>query len=136
MSNNSAECTELFECKKCGDCCKGYGGTYLTEQDIKAIAEYIGENRETLVSKYCRFSGDTPVIAQKKDGYCVFWDKLCTIHPVKPRMCKQWPFIESVLVDVKNWQIMAGMCPGIRTGANAEKIKECIKSAILTNCNK
>ncbi len=23
------------------------------------------------------------------------------IHPVKPRMCKAWPFIEAVLVDAR-----------------------------------
>ena len=126
MSNDSAGCTELFECTKCGDCCRGYGGTYLTEQDIQRIAEYIDIDREIFIAKYCSLSGDTPLIAQKKDGYCIFWDELCTIHPVKPRMCKQWPFIESVLVDVKNWQIMAGMCPGIRTEVDDESIKLCV----------
>ncbi len=136
MSSNSAECSELFECTQCGDCCRGYGGTYLTERDISDIADYIGTDRETFVSKYCRLSGNAPVIAQKNDGYCVFWDKLCTIHPVKPRMCKQWPFIESVLVDVKNWQIMGGMCPGIRTGIDEEKVKKFIRASISSDCNK
>jgi Fe-S-cluster containining protein len=136
MSNDSTECSELFECKKCGDCCRGYGGTYLTEQDIQRIAEYIHMDPETFISKYCSFSGETPVIAQKNGGYCVFWDELCSIHPVKPRMCKQWPFIESVLVDIKNWQIMAGMCPGIRTEVDDEKVKKCIKCSISNTCNK
>ena len=136
MSNDSAECTELFECTKCGDCCRGYGGTYLTEQDIQRIAEYIDIDREIFITKYCSLSGDTPLIAQKKNGYCVFWDELCTIHPVKPRMCKQWPYIESVLVDVKNWEIMAGMCPGIRTEVDDEKIKLCVKNSILNTRNK
>ncbi len=37
---------ELFECRRCGDCCKGFGGTYLTGEDIEAISRYIGTNPE------------------------------------------------------------------------------------------
>ena len=135
MSNSPADCSELFECRMCGDCCKGYGGTYLTEQDIKAIAEYIGTDTQTFLLKYCRLSGGSPVLAQQKNGYCAFWKELCTIHPVKPRMCRQWPFIESILVDVKNWQIMATMCPGIRTDISDEKVRECVRESIIINRN-
>ena len=135
MSNNSADCSELFKCRKCGECCKGYGGTYLTEEDITAIADYTGTDRQSFVSKYCRYSGNTPVLDQHENGFCVFWDEICTIHPVKPRMCKNWPFIESVLVDVSNWRIMAGMCPGIRTDVSDKKIRKCIRESLLSNCN-
>ena len=136
MSNSPADCSEIFECRMCGDCCKGYGGTYMTEQDVKAIADYVGTDTQTFLSKYCRFSGGRPVLVQKKNGYCVFFDELCTIHPVKPRMCKQWPFINSVLVDVTNWQIMAGMCPGIRKDVSDSMVKECVKESLINRWNK
>ena len=35
-------CETLFSCTLCGDCCKGYGGTYLSETDIDAIAVTAG----------------------------------------------------------------------------------------------
>ncbi|MEZ4524987.1 MAG: YkgJ family cysteine cluster protein [Desulfobacterales bacterium] len=69
-------------------------------------------------------SGSRPVLAQS--GYCVFWkEKICTIHPVKPRMCKAWPFIQSVLTDVNNWRMMAGSCPGMRTDVPDDMILAC-----------
>lgn len=126
----SSDCPDIFECRKCGDCCKGYGGTYLSRQDIENIAEYVGADADSFESKFCRFSGGRPVLAQQENGYCIFWDELCTVHPVKPRMCRQWPFIESVLVDVRNWHIMASMCPGIRTDVPDRAIRECVKAAL------
>ena len=111
----SSELSEIFKCVECGECCKGYGGTYVTDEDIRRIAEYIDANPDTFAAKYCQMSGSRPVLALGTDGYCVFWkNKLCSIHPVKPRMCKAWPYIENVLKDVENWRIMAGSCPGIR----------------------
>jgi len=78
-------------------------------------------------------SGGKPVLAQGKDAYCIFWDELCTIHPVKPSMCKNWPFIKSVLVDINNWQIMAALCPGIRTDLPDSVVKECIRKELTKN---
>ena len=120
--------SEIFNCKKCGDCCKGYGGTYLTEKDIKAIAAYIHTDPDFFVEKYCQMSGKKPVLAQAENGYCIFWDnKICTIHPVKPKMCRAWPFIESVLTDTGNWRAMAASCPGMRTDLPDDVIRECVE---------
>ena len=127
----SGNASDIFECKKCGDCCKGYGGTFVTAKDIEAISAYIKTDPKTFVADYCRMSGNRPVLAQGKNGYCVFWDGQCTIHPVKPRMCKAWPFIKSVLADVNNWHIMAALCPGIRTDVPDNIVKACVKKELL-----
>lgn len=113
----------IFQCKQCGDCCKGYGGTYVTDDDIRAIAEYLKFSPDQFIETYCHFSGDRPILAQQKTGYCVFWDKLCRIHPVKPGMCSAWPYIESVLIDTANWHIMAGSCSGMRTDVPDGRIR-------------
>ena len=123
-------CQELFACTLCGDCCKGYGGTYLTDTDMDAIAGFIGVSKAHLKSAYTRLSGGQRVIAQGKNGYCIFWDKVCTIHAVKPRMCRQWPFISSILVDVANWRAMASCCPGMDTDAAVNTIIACVKKAL------
>jgi Fe-S-cluster containining protein len=120
----------LFECRLCGDCCKGYGGTYVTREDIEAIAHYIGTDSRKFVTEYCRLSGKRPVLAQGADGYCIFWDKLCTIHPVKPQMCRRWPFLKSLLVDSTNWQIMADSCPGIHTDVSVGTLEKCVKKIL------
>lgn len=121
---------DIFQCTRCGDCCKGFGGTYLTGAEIEAIAAYIKIDVESFLEKYCALSGQRPVLAQGPNGYCIFWDGLCSIHPVKPHMCRLWPFIESVLVDIKNWQIMAGMCPGIRSEVPDRVVRECVRQQI------
>jgi len=118
---------DLFQCRMCGECCRGFGGTYLTEADIQQIAAYLSLPLEKFINQYCTFSGSRRVLAQAENGYCVFWDKKCTIHPVKPRMCKAWPFIAGVLADVGNWEVMASMCPGIQTGFPPETIIRCVQ---------
>ena len=121
------ESSEIFECRRCGDCCRGYGGTAVDETDIRAIAAYLDMDPDTFRERYCVAGRTRPSLVQQPNGYCAFWDQLCTIHPVKPRMCRSWPFIKSVLVDVKNWRVMAGMCPGIRADVPDEQIIACVK---------
>lgn len=122
--------SELFNCKKCGDCCRGYGGTYVTNADIAAIAEYIESDPDTFIRDYCTLSGEKPVLKQGESGYCIFWNRLCTIHPVKPRMCKAWPFLSSVLIDISNWHIMANSCPGINADVSADRIRKGVRAEL------
>jgi uncharacterized protein len=130
MPSDSAEPADLFECRKCGDCCKGYGGTFLSAVDIAAIARYIGKDAERFVAEDCTRSGGNLFLAQRNDGYCVFWNAVCTIHPVKPRMCRAWPFIDSILKDLTNWWIMADFCPGIRTDVAPELVEKCVRQML------
>jgi len=122
---------KIFECKKCGQCCKGYGGTFIDENDVKKIASYINENPDDFLSKYCQKSGSQYLITQGENGYCIFWNKLCAIHPVKPKMCKKWPYIESVLKDENNWKIMGNSCPGINQNVSYNEIVKCIKEKLM-----
>jgi len=123
----------VFKCKKCGECCKGYGGTVVTRKNIQAIAEFINVDEKHFIDKYCQISGKKFVLAQNKNGYCVFWNKLCTIHPVKPKMCKAWPFIKSVLMDIGNWKIMGSMCPGIETKAPEHVVRAWVEKELKKN---
>jgi Fe-S-cluster containining protein len=117
----------LFDCTMCGECCRGYGGTYVTGAEIERIAEAIGSDPNTVRSLSCQSSGNRLVLAQAENGFCVFWDGLCTIHEVKPRMCRRWPYIPSVLVDPANWETMARSCPGIRPHAPIALVQEVIR---------
>jgi len=130
MTSDASDLSVVFQCKKCGECCKGYGGTYVTPQDIKAIAGYLNVDSEHFTETYCQMSGKKPLLAQGENEYCIFWDEFCTIHPVKPRMCRAWPFIKPVLVDISNWEIMAGSCPGIRTDVPDDVIRACVEKMI------
>jgi len=130
-SSADVRCPEgVFKCNRCGDCCKGYGGTYITREQMLDIANHIGMEPDRFLKEKCRISGGKPVLAQKEDGYCIFWDGLCTIYPVRPGMCRKWPFIESVLLDISNWQIMAGSCPGMRTDIPESVIRACVEKML------
>ena len=122
---------DIFECQQCGECCKGYGGTYITEKDVQAIADYIKVSPEVFVRDYCQKSGNRLVLAVGDDDYCMFRkDKLCGIHPVKPRMCRAWPYIQNVVRAPENWKAMANSCPGIRTGFTENEIVACVSRVI------
>lgn len=121
---------DIFQCKMCGDCCKGFGGTYVTTDEIKKIANYLKIDFNSFIKRYCQVTRTGTIVSQKSDGYCIFWDKKCSIHPVKPHMCKAWPFIEAVVKDVSNWRIMANACPGIRTKFSDRVIVECVREVI------
>ena len=121
--------SNIFECRQCGDCCRGFGGTLVSEDDVAAIAGYLGTSPDRLLKTYCVRSGSGLVLTQGEDGYCVFARRaLCRIHPVKPRMCRAWPFIENVLRDPGNWYIMAGACPGMRTDISEDTVVRCVKA--------
>ena len=121
---------QIFICQKCGECCRGYGGTFVSQKDIANISEYLNIEPDRFVGDFCQLSGDKPLLAQRQNGYCIFWDKLCTIHPVKPKLCKEWPFIKSLLVDVNNWQIIASTCPGIRTDLPDQLIIDIVSTVL------
>jgi Fe-S-cluster containining protein len=122
MFSNQLNSEDIFNCTQCGECCKGFGGTFVSETDIQNIANYFHISYKEVLSKYCQESGGKPLLAVGANGYCVFWNKICTIHPIKPRMCRAWPYIESVLKDITNWQAMGSCCPGINQHASEEKI--------------
>ncbi len=117
---------DIFKCIQCGDCCRGYGGTVVSEADIAVIAAYVGVDGQTFKTRYCRHSGNKLILAQGNEGYCIFWDRICTIHAVKPRMCREWPYLKSVLTEIDNWRIMAGFCPGMSVDAPDHLIRAVI----------
>jgi len=121
-----AKPSDFFQCKLCGECCKGYGGAFVNEREIKRISQYLHMDSDSFLREYCRWSGGRPLIRSSDSGYCIFWDKVCTIHRVKPRMCSTWPFIDSMLVDPANWAIVQSVCPGILGGINDEELAECV----------
>lgn len=132
MFSEDLRTQDLFVCTMCGDCCKGYGGTYVNREDIAAIAAFLQMDFSAIIRRYCQMSGGKYLLGQGADGYCVFWESACNIHPVKPRMCRQWPFIESVRVDPYNWLIMAGSCPGMRTDIPLRHVQACVERVLLS----
>ena len=117
-SNDALTTADLFDCKLCGQCCKGFGGTYVDAEDIRKISGYIQTDPDKFIEDYCDMSGSRPVLTLADNGCCTFFhpEKQCTIHPVKPYMCRAWPFIKTLINNPENWDIMANSCPGMKKG--------------------
>ena len=134
MKNKAQNFTPPFECTCCGDCCNGYGGTVISNADIEKIARFLDIDRERFLTQFCVKSPNGWMIAQREDGFCHFVkDKRCSIHPVKPRICRAWPYLESVLTDLTNWEAMASVCPGINKQADPEEIVAAVKAHVATD---
>ncbi len=119
---------DIFDCKMCGECCKGFGGTYVTEQDITNIASYIQCNRDKFTEEFCDKSGSRFVLALGENGCCIFFDptKQCTIHPVKPYMCRAWPFLKTIIKNPENWNSMANSCKGMKKDIPDSDLKKIV----------
>ncbi len=115
MTSEYRTVDDIFQCKMCGQCCIGFGGTYVTPEDIVRISTYIQADPDRFIPRYCDMTGAGPVLTQGSDERCIFFDeeKQCTVHPVKPRMCRAWPFLKTVVTHPENWDAMASACSGM-----------------------
>ncbi len=108
-----------FRCTQCGHCCTGAPGyVWVNDEEIAALAEYLGERREEVEGLYTRPVGRRRSLREKANGDCVFYDreKGCTVYPVRPRQCRTWPFWESNVRSPEAWRQTCESCPGAGHG--------------------
>ncbi|WP_320170297.1 YkgJ family cysteine cluster protein [Maridesulfovibrio sp.] len=108
---------QAFECRMCGHCCQGEGGIIMTAKDRKRLAGHLGISEEELVEKYSECVHGKIRLVSRKDGYCVFYDNGCGVHPGRPDICRAWPFFRGNLVDETSWEMIQEYCPGINPKA-------------------
>ncbi len=121
-----------FTCTRCGKCCTGEPGyVWVTDEEIAAIATFLGEPVEQVRGLYTRKAKFSRTLREKADGDCVFYerDKGCTIYPVRPPQCRTWPFWESNVKTPEAWQATEAICPGSGQGEliPAEEITRRVK---------
>ncbi len=108
--------TKVFDCKMCGECCYGKGGIVVGPEEIKRICNFLGITVEEFSSIYLTEEGGGKYsLTCGEDGYCVFFEKGrgCSIHPVKPDICRAWPFFRGNMVDESSLEMAKQACPGI-----------------------
>ena len=118
----------IFECQKCGVCCKGYGGIFVTEQEANAIAKFLKITQDQFLSRYCEESSRRTMLRTGANGCCILWDGLCTIHPVKPNLCSTWPYLKSVLIDKNNLTVIQNACPGLSKDITYEEFAAAVRA--------
>ncbi len=84
-----------FQCKQCGCCCKSDSLIPLTLDDIFRIADFLDLCPDEFLSRYCTevcHGNSVPMPYLKRESGCPFLDDgLCSVHFVKPLLCKYMP---------------------------------------------
>ena len=108
-----------FTCTRCGHCCTGEPGfVWVGDDDLTAIADFLGERVERIEALYTRKERRGRTLREKANGDCVFYDRQrgCTIYAVRPPQCRTWPFWESNVATPEAWQKTCDVCPGSGKG--------------------
>ncbi len=114
----------VFHCQQCGDCCAGRGGIFVRPDEVAAMAAFLDLDEPEFCRRYVESSplGNRLTIAA---DVCVFMeDNRCRVHPVKPFICRQWPFLPALLADAEEFEAAKGACPGINPGCSHEDFVE------------
>jgi Fe-S-cluster containining protein len=111
----------VFQCRQCGDCCAGRGGIFVKPREVEEMAALLGLPVVEFCRRYVEASEMGPRLTTE-NGVCVFLleGKLCRVHPVKPFICRQWPFLPALLGDSEELAQAKGACPGINPDCSHE----------------
>ncbi|MCB1170548.1 MAG: YkgJ family cysteine cluster protein [Leptospiraceae bacterium] len=108
-----------FKCTGCGNCCKGPGDVYFTEEELKSLKEYLKLSAWAFSRLKKRLIQDTiPGYYVHRSGEaCLFLeDNRCTVYPVRPLQCRTFPFWTSNFNSKSNFRHLQKDCPGTMSG--------------------
>jgi Fe-S-cluster containining protein len=112
----------VFQCRQCGDCCAGRGGIYVQPREVEDMAALL----EMPVAEFRRRFVEASPLGPRltvADGVCVFLmpGNLCRVHPVKPAICRRWPFLPALLAHPDELEHAKTACPGINPACTHEE---------------
>ena len=110
--------TLRFSCKPgCINCCDQKGFVYLTEQDLKNAAKFVGMTAKAFEAQYVYRTKHLLRLRKPAKSQCHFLSSGgCSIHPVKPTQCRTFPFWPELVKSRAEWKRTGGYCPGIGHG--------------------
>ena len=110
-----------FECQGSSYCCVSrgnYGFVYLSNKDLKRLANYFNISNKKFKDKYCeRTDGYLHLKEINENGNCQFLQgKKCSIYKSRPIACRTWPFWKENMNIIKWNKEITKFCPGIGKG--------------------
>jgi Fe-S-cluster containining protein len=107
-----------FECQPgCTVCCRNKGFVYLTEEDTRRAAAFLGMTAEDFEKRYVYRTRHLRRLRIPRGTTCRFLrDDGCSIHPAKPTQCRIFPFWPEFTKDERHWRETGEWCPGIGRG--------------------
>ena len=104
----------VFQCQQCGECCQGRGGILPTPVEIGLIAHYLKITVPQLEKNFLELTPLGLAVKNKPGAGCIFNEQgRCAIHPVKPRICRDWPFLPAILLHENELEAAKEACPGL-----------------------
>lgn len=89
----------VYECTRCGACCRWAGDVCVEEDEVRAIALFLQMDEQDFINECCRLRANRRGLSIKDapDGACMMLvEGGCRINSVKPRQCigfpNQWNF--------------------------------------------
>jgi len=107
-----------FECQPgCTSCCDQQGFIYVTAEDSRRIADFLGLSAEEFEQRHVFRTRNTARLRVPRHAQCAFLEGVrCAIHPVKPVQCRTFPFWPDILESRRKWHETGRLCPGIGRG--------------------
>jgi Fe-S-cluster containining protein len=123
------EKSRVFACQQCGECCHGDKGILVTPAEITALAAFLDLSQDELQRRYLIHSPLGPQVASR-GGACVFLaDNRCRVHPVKPRICRDWPFLPALLAHADEFEAAKEACPGLHPDCSHADFRQTAQDA-------
>lgn len=109
-----------FECQGSGKCCvshDGYGYVYLTLEDRRRLASYLGIKTAAFTRRYCDQRAGVWKLKALPTPECPFLEgRRCGVYEARPTQCRTWPFWPEIL-NAKTWTTeVKTFCPGVGKG--------------------
>ena len=106
----------IYECQRCGACCRWPGQVKVSDTEITAMAAHLGVSVETFIERYTRLRPDRLGLAllEKDNGECIFLFGVdCRVQVVKPQQCRAFP---------NKWNVpeFADQCRAVSVGQSGE----------------
>lgn len=104
-----------FSCRRCGHCCTGRGGIIIGPRDLPRLADFFRVSEREFLNLHTETLGGKPMLRTGPDGACIFFQpgRGCTVHVVRPDVCRAWPYFRGNLVDAVSYAMAKEDCPGI-----------------------
>lgn len=108
---------DLLTCLRCGTCCRKCTPIVVTKREIKTVAKYLNTSPAKLRRKHhITFTGRNNLY-QMSGAPCPFLEgkNQCTIHPVRFRVCRDFPFKRMFFEGATGKQVgVYPSCPLVR----------------------
>ena len=97
----------------------------MRPQEVEAMSAHLSMSVEKFRGNFVEASLTGPRLTVG-NGVCIFLleGNNCRVHPVKPFICRQWPFLPALLMEADELEHAKGACPGINSSCSHEEFVE------------